>query len=123
MPKEEIKKATVQELRKLREKEREIVGGFRAFVNDYNVAPLAIGVVIGGAVNEFVRVLVDGLIYPIISLLSFDGRLQNLQVVFRGSTFKLGAVFNSLVSFLSVCIIVYFFIKLILRNDKILKKS
>lgn len=101
---------------------KDVVVGFKSFIKDYGVAPLAVAVVIGGAVNEFVKSVVDGLVYPLISLISSQGKLQSLQVTIHGATFKPGIVINSAISFLTVCIIVYFFVKYILRDEKILKK-
>lgn len=98
------------------------VTGFRSFIKDYGVAPLAVAVVIGGAVNELVKSVVDGLVYPLISLISSQGKLQSLQVTVHGAVFKPGIVINSTISFLIVCAVVYFFVKYILRDEKILKK-
>ncbi|MBU6389147.1 MscL family protein [Patescibacteria group bacterium] len=102
---------------------RKLVGGFRDFIQQYGVLPLAIGVVIGTAVNDLVKTLVDGLVTPFIALIAPEGKMQNFQVVFHGSIFKIGAVVNSLLSFLIVALLVYLTVKLIIRDEELLKKE
>ena len=104
-------------------KPREFVGGFRDFIKNYGIAPLAIGVVIGTAVNDFVKTLVDGLITPFISLVTPEGKLQTFKFIFHGAVFKFGAVINSLFTFLVVALFVYIVAKTILRDDALLQKK
>ena len=96
--------------------------GFRHFIQNYGVIPLAVGVVIGTAVNDFVKLLVDGLISPLISLVSPQTSLANFQVTIGDSVFKIGAVINGAISFLVVAWVVYVLAKFVLRNPDILKK-
>lgn len=100
----------------------ETVSGFRSFLRDYSILPLAIAVVIGSAVNDLIKTLVDGLITPFISLIAPDGKLQGFQFIFHGSIFKIGAVINALLSFLIIALLVYFLAKFVLRNETLLKK-
>ena len=100
------------------ERPKEIVRDFREFARDYNVAPLAIGVVIGTSVNDFVKTLVNGFFTPLISLLAPRQGIQNFTVTIRGSVFAVGAVANSLISFLIVLWIVYIAVKVLLRQKK-----
>lgn len=96
--------------------------GFMDFIHSYGVAALAVGVVIGSAVNDLVKSLVDGLVSPFIALLWPGGRLQNLQVDLHGSIFKIGQVLNSFISFVVICTVVYLVIGLILKKENLLKK-
>ena len=100
-----------------------LASGFRTFISQYGVGPLAIGVIVGTAVNDFIKSLVDGLITPFIALVSPSSKLQSLQFTFHGSVFKIGTVINSLISFLLICLLVYLFAKIILRNEEILEKK
>jgi large conductance mechanosensitive channel len=102
---------------------RGLMHGFSEFVKQYGVAPLAIGVVIGTAVNDLVKTIVDGLITPFISLISPTKSLQDLTFTIGASVFKIGAVLNSLLSFMVVVLVVYMFVKLVLRNDELLEKK
>jgi large conductance mechanosensitive channel len=101
----------------------QVVRGFSEFIREYGVMPLAIGVVMGSAVNDLVKSLVDGLITPLISLFTPDSMLQGLQLEYHGSVFKIGSVLNSTLTFISVGAVVYLTVKLILRNDALLKKK
>lgn len=99
------------------------VRGFRHFISDYGIMPLAVGVVIGSAVNDLVKAIVADLITPFISLVSPDGKLQNFEFTIDGAVFKVGHALNSLVSFLVIAWVVYITAKVILRNDDLLKKK
>jgi large conductance mechanosensitive channel len=100
-----------------------LIRGFRQFIGDYGVAPLAIGVVIGTAVNDLVKTLVDGLISPLIGLIAPQTKLQSFTVTIHQSVFKVGAIINALLSFLIIAWLVYVIAKLILRNEDLLKKK
>lgn len=104
-------------------KSKSLVGGFRSFISNYGVLPLAIGVVIGNAVNDLVKTLVDGLITPLIALISPQTKLQNFQFVFHDSVFKIGAILNAVLSFVVISAIVYLMVKLVLRNEELLQKK
>ena len=102
---------------------KSFVRGFKYFINDYGVIPLAVGVVIGSSVNDLVKTMVDGIFTPFISLISPQSKLQNFVFVFHGATFKIGVVVNAFLSFVIVAWIVYLAAKLVLRNEDILKKK
>lgn len=97
--------------------------GFFDFINQYGVISLAIGVVIGSAVNDFVKILVDSIITPLIALISPDQSLQGFQIQVGHAVFKIGAVLSGLLSLLIVFLVVYLMVKLIIRNDELLKKK
>ena len=100
-----------------------LVKGFGAFIQQYGVLPLAIGVVVGTAVNDLVKSLVDGVVTPLISLLAPRQGIQGFQVTIHGSVFKVGQVVGSLITFLVVMWIVYVGVKYILRRDELLEKK
>jgi len=99
--------------------------GFTSFLHQYNVIPLAIGVVIGTAVNDLVKVLVGSLFTPLVSLLTPKGLLQDLELTVPGTdaTFAIGAAVNGLIGFLIVFFLVYLFAKYVLRNEELLEKK
>ncbi|MCC2632092.1 MAG: large conductance mechanosensitive channel protein, partial [Patescibacteria group bacterium] len=100
-----------------------VLRGFKSFMSEYGIVPLAVGVVIGNAVNDLVKTLVEGLITPFISLVSPQGKLQGLQIEFHDSVFKVGLVLNAIISFLIVALVVYIAAKFVLKNDALLKKK
>lgn len=96
--------------------------GFAHFLGQYGVIPLAIGVVIGTAVNQVVQAIVADLITPFISLFTPQGRLQDLTVTYHHAVFRIGDVLDSLITFTVIAFTVYFVAKVVLNNEDILKK-
>lgn len=95
---------------------------FVAFLKEYGVVGLAIAVVIGGKLNDFVGALVNDLVVPLllkpalqaaqvddIRKLSYDGILY-------------GKVLGAGLDFLVVALLVFAFAKLALKEDKVTKK-
>lgn len=97
--------------------------GFKNFLRNYGVASLALGVVIGSAVNDLVKALVDGLVTPFVSLISGSGKLQHFTYTLHGAVFQIGTVIGALITFLAICWVVYLSVKLILRNEELLEKK
>ena len=83
---------------------------FRKFILRGNVVDLAVGVVIGAAFNSVVQSLVKDMITPIISALGGSGRFENAHFTVRGSQFLYGDFLNTLISFLIVAAVVFFFV-------------
>ena len=96
---------------------------FRAFILRGNVVDLAIGVVIGAAFGAIVTAIVSGLINPLVSFTP-SGSLENVRACIAGSVmrngklvhdtclhaFKYGAVLSSIISFVLIAAIVFFFV-------------
>ena len=83
---------------------------FRKFILRGNVVDLAVGVVIGAAFNSVVQSLVKDMITPIISALGGSGHFENAHFTVRGSQFLYGDFLNTLISFLIVAAVVFFFV-------------
>jgi large conductance mechanosensitive channel len=96
---------------------KNVMGGFMDFVHQYNVLPLAVGVVIGVAVNDLVKVIVDGLVSPLVALVSPDGALAGLSFTVGESVFMYGSVIDAFIRFLSVALVVYVVVRLVLKQD------
>lgn len=96
--------------------------GFVDFLKHYGIIGLAIAVIIGGKLNEFISSLVNDLVMPLI----FQPALKAAQVEdirklsFNGIFY--GKVLGSAMDFLIVAIIVYSFSKFILKEDVVSKK-
>ena len=102
---------------------KRVVSGFFEFIQQYGVLPLAIGVVIGGAVNDLVQRIVSGLISPLISLISPSTSLSAWQITVRSSVFKPGLVIDGLINFFSVALVIYVFVRVVLRQELPKKKE
>ncbi|CAN5163819.1 hypothetical protein BH11PAT4_BH11PAT4_5020 [soil metagenome] len=94
-----------------------VVGGFMEFVHQYNVLPLAVGVVIGVAVNDLVKVIVDGLVSPFVALVTPDGALADLSFQIGESVFMYGSVIDAMIRFLSVALVVYVVVRVVLKQE------
>ena len=84
---------------------------FRKFILRGNVVDLAVAVVIGAAFNSVVQSLVKDFITPLITGVSKNGQLvQGQWVVAHRFYFNWGDFFNTLLSFLIVAAVVFYFV-------------
>lgn len=83
---------------------------FRKFIMRGNVVDLAVGVVIGAAFTSVVNSLVSNVITPLISVIYGGNQFSKAVFHFKGNEFGYGAVINSLISFLIVAAVVFFFV-------------
>lgn len=91
---------------------------FKAFLKEYGVIGLALGVIIGSKAGELVTSIVEGLLMPIIGLVLPAGGWQKWAI----GDFKFGPVLAALVNFIIVAYFVYFVAKKLLKEDKVAKK-
>jgi large conductance mechanosensitive channel len=83
--------------------------GFKKFLLRGNVIDLAVGIVVGAAFNTVVQAFVGDMITPLIGI--FGGfNFPGWNLTIRSSNFQIGAFLNSLVSFLIIAAVVYFFV-------------
>jgi large conductance mechanosensitive channel len=99
------------------------VGEFREFIARGNVVDLAVGVIIGAAFNDIVKVLVDQVVMPPIGLLTAGVDFSKLMVVLKPDNpateaselvaIQYGALINAGIKFLIVAWAVFLLVKLI----------
>ena len=94
------------------------MGEFKAFLKEYGVIGLALGVIIGGKAGELVTSIVDGLLMPIVGMLMPGGEWEKMVV----GQFKIGIVISALIKFIVVAYFVFFISKKLLREEKVTKK-
>ena len=56
------------------------MGEFKAFLKEYGVIGLALGVIIGGKAGELVTAIVDGLLMPVVGMMLPSGDWEKLEV-------------------------------------------
>lgn len=83
---------------------------FRKFILRGNVVDLAVGIVIGAAFTSVVNALVNNMITPLISVIYGGHQFSKATFHISGNEFGYGAVINSLISFLIVAAVVFFFV-------------
>lgn len=97
--------------------------GFRSFVHTYGVLPLAVGVVVGNAINDLVKSLVSDILTPLIALIFPAGKLQNVQFTWHSSVFRVGEALNAVLQFLILAWLVYLVLKLLVRREDLADKK
>lgn len=86
--------------------------GFRDFILRGNVVDLAVAVVIGAAFGNIVQALVKDLITPLIAAFGGQPDFSQIYLTINNSKFMIGDFVNSLVGFLIIAAVVYFFVVL-----------
>ena len=85
------------------------LGEFQKFILRGNVVDLAVGIVIGAAFTTVVNALVVDMITPLIGIFGkFDFSTWHFTV--NSSIFHIGAFINSVISFLILAAVVFFFV-------------
>jgi large conductance mechanosensitive channel len=99
--------------------QREVtVGEFKAFLKEYGVIGLALGVIIGAKAGELVTAIVDGLLMPVVGMLMPGGDWQKLAV----GPFQIGIVIAALIKFIVVAYFVFYLSKKLLKETTVSKK-
>ncbi len=83
---------------------------FKKFILRGNVVELAVAVVVGTAFNALVQALVKDLFTPLIGAIGGQADFSKLTFMLHGSTFLYGDVINVAISFLSIALVVFFFV-------------
>jgi large conductance mechanosensitive channel len=95
---------------------------FMAFLRHYGVIGLAIAVIIGGKLNEWVTSVVNDLVMPIILQPALKAaHVDNIrELSYNGILY--GRVLGATMDFLIVAFIVFLFCKKVLREEIVVKK-
>jgi large conductance mechanosensitive channel len=97
---------------------------FREFIHRGNVVDLAVGVIIGAAFNDIVKVLVDQVVMPPIGLLTSGVDFSRLAIVLKPDdpatataneqvAIQYGALINAGIKFLIVAWVVFWLVKVV----------
>ena len=92
------------------EDKKGIVTEFKEFILRGNVVDLAVAVVIGAAFTAVVTSLVTNIFTPLIAAIFGKPDFSDLSFTINKSTFTYGAFINSLISFLLIALVVFFFV-------------
>lgn len=83
---------------------------FKKFILRGNVVDLAVAVVIGAAFNNVVQSLVKDIITPLLAAVGGQPNFSSMYFTIHGSRFGYGEFLNSIVSFLILGAVVFFFV-------------
>lgn len=92
------------------EEKKGIVTEFKEFLLRGNVVDLAIAVVIGTAFAALVKSLVTDILTPIVTAIVGKPDFSGLSITIHKSTFLYGDFLNTLITFLSIATVVFFFV-------------
>lgn len=84
------------------------MSGFSDFLFTTDFISIAIGVAIGTAFTALITVLVSNLLTPLISVLTGNVDISKLQIKWRKTIFAYGACIDEIITFVLVCIFIYF---------------
>lgn len=87
-----------------------MIQGFKQFILKGNVVDLAVGVVIGGAFGSIVTSLVKDIITPAIGAIGGQPDFSRISFTINNSKFLIGDFLNSVISFLIIAAVIYFFV-------------
>ena len=82
---------------------------FRDFILRGNVVDLAVGIMIGGAFGGIITALVKDIITPFIGMFG-KVDLSNLNTTINGAKFGFGDFLNTMISFLILAFVIFFFV-------------
>ena len=83
---------------------------FKKFALRGNVVDLAVAVVIGVAFAALVTAFVEDLITPLIAAIIGEPDFSGITFEINGSVFRIGSFINALIAFLSVAVVIFFFV-------------
>lgn len=87
-----------------------MIKDLKAFILRGNVVNLAIAVVVGSTFGAVVTAFVKDMITPLITAIIGKPNFANLTFTLNGSHFAYGDFLNALITFLSIVLVVFFFI-------------
>jgi large conductance mechanosensitive channel len=99
-----------------------MVREFMGFLRHYGVIGLAIAVIIGGKLNEWVTSVVNDLVMPVILQPALKAaHVDNIrELSYNGILY--GRVLGATIDFIIVAFIVFLFCKKVLREDMVAKR-
>ena len=83
---------------------------FREFIFRGNVVDLAVAVVIGTAFGAVVTSLVEDIFTPLIAAIVGKPDFSDLTFTINSSRFLYGDFINALIAFLSIAVVIFFFV-------------
>jgi large conductance mechanosensitive channel len=85
-----------------------------------NALDLAVGVVIGAAFSTIVKAIVDFIVMPLVSLITFSSDFEDWALNIGNVSIKYGELISAIVNFICIAFVIFLFVKFI---NKILPKK
>jgi large conductance mechanosensitive channel len=120
--KEILKEKIAARKARLKEKTPSIVKEFFQFLHEYKVVGLAVAFIIGLAANKMIQSMVNNVIMPVITPFIPNGAWQTATFSLWKIVISWGAFLSDLIYFIIVAFAVFIIAKVILREEKVMKK-
>lgn len=86
--------------------------GFFEFIRKQGVVGLAVAFILGLAINDLVKSLIDNIINPLLGILLGKAEgLTSAKVMVMGAQVSYGAFLNTFINFLVIAFVIYFIVK------------
>ena len=95
---------------------------FKEFLNEYKVIGLAVAFIMGAAVNDLVKSLVNNIIMPFVGILIPGGAWQTATFSIGRLIIGWGPFLGSLINFIIIAAVIFLIAKKILGEEKVTKK-
>ena len=95
---------------------------FKEFLNEYKVVGLAVAFIMGAAVTDLVKSLVNNMIMPAVTFFLPAGEWQAATFELGPVAFGWGAFLAALINFLIIALVVFGIAKVVLKEEKVAKK-
>ncbi len=89
---------------------KKTLSGFQTFILRGNVVDLAVGIMIGAAFSGVVTALVSDVITPLIPITGNSLSTVSIKIPWTGSKVLIGTFINTLITFLILAAVIYFFV-------------
>jgi len=99
-----------------------IVSEFRDFLKEYKVVGLAVAFIMGVAITDLVKSLVNNLIMPIVTFFIPGGAWETATFNLGPIVIGWGAFLAALINFIIIAAVVFLIAKMVLKEGKVTKK-
>ena len=95
---------------------------FRDFLTEYKVIGLAIAFIMGAAITDLVKSLVNNVIMPVLAFFIPGGEWQTAAFSLGPIVISWGAFLAALINFIIIALVVFMIAKMVLKEEKVSKK-
>ncbi len=95
---------------------------FKDFLTEYKVIGLAIAFIMGAAITDLVKSLVNNVIMPVLTFFIPGGEWQVATLTLGTIVISWGAFLAALINFIIIALVVFMIAKAVLKEEKVAKK-
>ena len=99
-----------------------LIKEFKEFLKEYKVMSIAIAFILGVAVKDLIKSLVNNIIMPVITPFVPEGGWEQATFTLGPIIIKWGSFLGEIINFLIIAFVIFMIVKILLKEDKITKK-